>query len=149
MAKSNVHLLSKGAPKHEWRDFEVWKVEIEDLGILLIHDILVNQVLHVSLLNSYQQLFLQQRQKGRWMSKQKHERTNKRYQRRMYELTYLASRQLRADFEKRYQVKARDRRSSVRDQTCCTRGTNWILLLLSMPHVSLLALSTTAIVEQV
>lgn len=71
MAKSNVHLLSKGAPKHEWRNFEVWKVEIEDLGILLIHDILVNQVLHVSLLNSYQQLFLQQRQKGRWMSKQK------------------------------------------------------------------------------
>ena len=44
-----VYLLSDGAGEHEGRDFELREFEVESLFVVLPHDIHVNKVLHIIL----------------------------------------------------------------------------------------------------
>ena len=53
-----VYLLSDGACQHERRNFKLRKPEVEGVCVLLAHDVHVDQVLHVVLVEGHQKLFL-------------------------------------------------------------------------------------------
>ena len=53
------YLRADGARKHDRRDLEVTKSEVKDGLIIRIHDIHIDQVLGIALLNGDEQLFLQ------------------------------------------------------------------------------------------
>ena len=54
-----LNLLSDSASEHERRNIELGKSEVEGFSVLLSHDIHINKILHVVLVQCNQQLFLQ------------------------------------------------------------------------------------------
>ena len=83
------YLRADGARKHNRRDLEIAKSEVKDGLIISIHDIHVDQVLGIALLNGDEQLFL----------------PNKKYYKIMCKKdkwTYLTRSQLVADLQESY-----------------------------------------------
>ena len=52
-------LLSNGTRQHKWCDLVLGKLEVELFLILLPHNVQVDEVLHVVLMQRYEKLFLE------------------------------------------------------------------------------------------